>query len=59
MSALLISLLQIIIPAVIKYGPGAVAEVQALLTKQDPTADDWESLRKYAPPYESFGIPSK
>lgn len=59
MSALLISLLQIIIPAVIKYGPGAVAEVKGLLDKQEPTADDWEKLRKYAPPYEAFNIPTK
>lgn len=59
MSALLISLLQIIIPAVIKYGPEAIAQVKELLDKQEPTADDWEKLRKYAPPYESFEIPTK
>jgi hypothetical protein len=57
MPVILIELLKIIIPAVIQYGPKAVAEVQAMLAKKELTADDWDALRKYAPPYESYGIP--
>jgi len=53
----LIQLLQIIVPAVLKYGPQAVEGVKELFDIKEPTAEDWERLRQYAPPYESFEIP--
>ena len=56
MPAILIQLLQLVIPLVLKYGPQAVADVKALLDKENPAAADRDPLRQYAPPYESFGI---
>ena len=57
MPAILIQLLQIVVPMVIQYGPKAVADVVAIFQKGQPTAADWEALRANAPAYESFGIP--
>ncbi|MBI5683569.1 MAG: hypothetical protein HZC54_00680 [Verrucomicrobia bacterium] len=55
MPAIVIQLLQIILPIIIKEGPAAVAAVKELFDKKEPTAEDWEKLR--ARSYESFGIP--
>lgn len=53
----LIQLLQIIVPAVIKYGPEAVEGVKELFDMNTPTVEDWERLKQYAPPYEDYEIP--
>lgn len=55
MPAIIIQLLQIILPIIVKEGPAAVAAVKALFDKPEPTAEDWEKLR--ARSYESFNIP--
>jgi hypothetical protein len=55
MPIIIIQLLQILVPMILQHGPKAVADVKALLDKQEPTAADWEALR--ARPYESFNIP--
>lgn len=55
MPAIIIQLLQIILPIIIKLGPQAVADVKALFDMKEPTAADWEALRPRR--YESFHIP--
>lgn len=56
MPAFLLPLLQWLVPVVIEQGPKVVTAVRELFKDDGPAKEDWERLRQYAPPYESYGI---
>lgn len=44
-----------IIEAALKLAPAVVGEVQLLLSKGDPTPEDWDALRaKVSKPYDQY-----
>lgn len=54
--AAVIQLLQIILPVVVQEAPHMITAIKDLLSKENPTADDWASLSQYVKDYDSFGI---
>jgi hypothetical protein len=52
-------LLEALILASLKYGPGFVTDVIALFKQKEITIDQVESLFANVKPYEAYGIPDK
>lgn len=51
MPAVIIAIIQALLPEIVKYGPQFVADIVAILNHPAPTANDWDALKaKYAQP---------
>lgn len=52
------SMIELIISALVKYGPTVAREIQLLFTKENPTQEDWDKVFSLAAKsYEEYVAP--